>query len=168
MKTIPILKSWSIFNIAQVEGEAVDAFNSGQELKTFAVDRSEFDTVVTSTNAVIDHGFEQAAFIPSEDRIIMPDVGRFDSFEDYAATTFHELGHWTQPSHRLGIEGSYAENELFAELTSSYLMASLGIPILTIYETQKPTSRVGCARSKTIRKSCLRLHRGHPGRQIIS
>lgn len=128
LRTIPILKSWSVFNVAQVEGEAVERLNSGPELKMFEVDRSEFDSVVTSTNARIDHGYEQAAFIPSEDRIIMPDVGRFDSFEDYCATTFHELGHWCQPAHRLGIEGTYAENELFAELTSSYLMASVGVP----------------------------------------
>jgi antirestriction protein ArdC len=128
-RIIPILKSWSIFNVAQVEGEAVERFNSGPELKTFEeVDRSEFDTVVSATNATIEHGFEYAAYLGAEDKIVLPVAGRFDSFEDYAATTFHELAHWCQPSRRLGIEGTYAENELFAELASSYLMAAVGIP----------------------------------------
>ena len=58
----------------------------------------------------------------------MPDAGRFDTWEDYASTTLHELAHWTQPAQRLNIAESYAEDELFAEIASSYLMAELGIP----------------------------------------
>ena len=58
----------------------------------------------------------------------MPDVGRFDTWEDCASTTLHELAHWCQPAHRLNIEGDRASDELFAEIASSYLMAELGIP----------------------------------------
>lgn len=127
-KTIPILKTWSIFNISQVEGDAVDKLLAQPELKTFDNDHSEFDAVVAATKAKIDHGHEECAYIPSQDRIIMPDVGRFESWETYASTTLHELAHWTQPKHRLNISESYAEDELFAEITSSYLMGELGIP----------------------------------------
>ncbi len=127
-KTIPYLKTWSIFNVAQAEGEAIEKFRTQPVLKTFDVDRTEFDAAVSATGARIDHGNEIAAYLPLEDRIIMPDVGRFDSFPDYAATTLHELSHWVQPKHRLNIEGTYAANEIFAAISSSYLMASLGIP----------------------------------------
>lgn len=128
-KTIPFLKTWSVFNVvAQGEGEAIEKFRTQPVLKTFDVDRTEFDTAVSATQARIDHGHELAAYLPLEDRIVMPDVGRFDSFPDYAATTLHELSHWTQPKHRLNLEGTYAANELFAEISSSYLMAALGIP----------------------------------------
>ena len=127
-KTIPYLKTWNIFNVAQAEGEAIKKFHAQPVLKTFDVDRTEFDTVVSATEARIDHGHELAAYLPLEDRIIMPDVGRFDSWPDYAATTLHELAHWSQPKHRLNIEGTYPEMELYAEVTSSYLMAALGIP----------------------------------------
>jgi antirestriction protein ArdC len=128
-KTIPFLKTWSVFNVVgQAEGEAIEKFRTQPVLKTFDVDRTEFDVAVSATQARIDHGNEIAAYLPLEDRIIMPDVGRFDSFPEYAATTLHELSHWAQPKHRLGIEGTYAENELFAEISSSYLMAALGIP----------------------------------------
>lgn len=127
-KTIPYLKTWNIFNVAQAEGEAIEKLYSQPELKTFDVDRTEFDAVVSATEARIDHGHELAAYLPLEDRIILPDLGRFDSFPDYAATTLHELAHWTQPKHRLNVDGVYAANELFAEVTSSYLMAALGIP----------------------------------------
>lgn len=127
-KMIPLLKTWSVFNISQVEGDAAAKLFAQPELKTFDVDRSEFDTVVAATEARIDHGYEYAAYIPSEDRIVMPDVGRFDSWEDSASTTLHELAHWTQPKHRLDIAESYEADELFAEISSSYLMAELGIP----------------------------------------
>jgi len=127
-KTIPYLKTWNIFNVAQAEGEAIKKFHAQPELKTFDVDRTEFDATVAATEARIDHGHELAAYLPLEDRIILPDLGRNHSWPDYAATTLHELSHWSQPKHRLNIEGSYAENELFAEITSSYLMAALGIP----------------------------------------
>jgi len=127
-KTIPLLKTWSVFNVSQVEGDAVAELFAQPELKTFDVDHSEFDAVVAATQARIEHGHELAAYIPSEDRIVMPDVGRFDTWEDYAATHFHELAHWSQPKHRLNIEGSYEANEIFAEVTSSFLMAELGIP----------------------------------------
>ncbi len=127
-KSVPLLRVFSFFNISQAEGPAIDKFFAKPAPKAFTDDRSEFDTVVASTKAQIDHGHEIAAYLPLEDRIIMPDVGRFDSWPDYAATTFHELGHWTQPKHRLNIEGTRPEEELFAEITSSYLMAAVGIP----------------------------------------
>ena len=126
-KSIPILRVFSIFNISQAQGPAIDQFHAQPVLRTFDDNRSVFDAVVNATGARIDQGHELAAYLPLEDRIIMPDVGRFDSWPDYAATTFHELGHWTQPKHRLNIEGTRPEVELFAEVTSSYLMAAVGI-----------------------------------------
>lgn len=128
-RTIPLLKTWSIFNVAQAEGKAVEKFHAEPVLKSFeGVDRAEFDSTVAATEARIDYGHEIAAYLPQEDRIIMPDEGRFDSFSDFAATTFHELSHWTQPPHRCNIQGSYAANELFAEISSSYLMSAVAIP----------------------------------------
>ena len=127
-KSIPIFRVFSIFNISQAQGPAIDQFHAQPVLRTFDDNRSEFDAVVNATGARIDQGHEIAAYLTLEDRIIMPDVGRFDSWPDYAATTFHEIAHWSQPKTRLNIEGSYSENELFAEITSSYLMAAVGIP----------------------------------------
>lgn len=127
-KTIPLLKTWSIFNVAQAEGDAIQNLTKLPELKTFDDDHSEFNETVEATQARIDFGHEIAAYLPLEDRIVMPDEGRFDSFSDYAATMFHELSHWSQTDNRLGIQGTYAENELFAEISSSFLMAALGIP----------------------------------------
>ena len=112
-------KTWSVFNVAQAEGEVIQKLNTKPDLKSFeGVDRAEFDATVAATQARIDYGSEIAAYLPLEDRIIMPDEGRFDSFSDFAAVTLHELSHWTQPDHRCNIQGSYAEGELFAEISS--------------------------------------------------
>lgn len=127
-KTVPICRVFSFFNISQAEGPAIDKFFAKPAPKSFNEERSEFDTVVSATGARIDHGHELAAYLPLEDRIVIPDVGRFDSWPDYAATMFHELGHWGSAKHRLNFQASYAEEELFAEITSSYLMAAVGIP----------------------------------------
>jgi len=126
-RTIPLLKTWSIFNVAQVEGQAVEKFNAKPELKTFeGIDRAEFDAAVAATGARIDYGHELAAYLPLEDRIVMPEEGRFDTFSDFAATLLHEASHWSEK--RLDWTGSYALNELRAEISSSFLMSALGVP----------------------------------------
>ena len=126
-RTIPLLKTWSIFNVFQAEGEAVEKFNVKPELRTFSgVERTEFDVAVAATGARIDYGHELAAYLPFEDRIVMPEEGRFDTFSDFAATLLHEVGHWSEK--RLNWTGSYALNELRAEISSSFLMSALGVP----------------------------------------
>ena len=81
------------------------------------------NVIFEATRARIEYGHENAAYLLLENRILMPDEGRFDSIADYAATLFHELSHWTQP--RLDIQGTHAEKEVLAEISSSFLMASL-------------------------------------------
>ncbi len=159
-KTIPYLKTWNIFNVAQAEGEAIEKFHSQPNLKTFDVDRSEFDAVVSATEARIDHGHELAAYLPLEDRIIMPDVGRFDSWPDYAATTLHELAIGVSRSIGLNIEGTYPEMELYAEVTSSYLMASLGIPHADEMRNSKAYIQSWVSRLSDDPKPSLRRHHG--------
>gem|GEM_PF-4010525 len=61
--------------------------------------REIFSVAQPLKKLIIAIGFEYAAYIPAEDKIVMPDAGRFDSFEGYAVTTFHELG-------RLPVESS--------------------------------------------------------------
>ena len=93
-RTILLLKTWSVFNVAQADGPAVEKFNAKPKLKMFeGVDRAEFDATVAATEAHIDYGHEIAADSSLEDRIMMPDEGRFDSFSDFASTTLHELSH---------------------------------------------------------------------------
>jgi antirestriction protein ArdC len=129
VETFPLLRTWSVFNICQVDGEIAEQFKAKPQadaIETFpAVEREKFDQLVKATNADIRFGFDKAAYyrLPA-DYIVMPD--RFNTFGDFASTMLHELAHWTE--HRLGWEGDYASGELRAEIASSFVTSSLGLP----------------------------------------
>lgn len=131
LETFPLLRTWSVFNVAQVDGEITEQFKAKPQadaIETFpAVEREEFDRLVKATNADIRYGHSKAAYyrLPA-DCIVLPDEGRFNTFGDFASTMFHELAHWTE--HRLGWEGDYASGELRAEIASSFVTNSLGLP----------------------------------------
>lgn len=131
LETFPLMRTWSVFNVSQVEGEVIEQFKAKPQadaIETFpAVEREEFDRLVKATNADIRFGFDKAAYyrLPA-DYIVMPDEGRFNTFGDFASTLLHELAHWTE--HRLGWESDYASGELRAEITSSFVTSALGLP----------------------------------------
>ncbi len=130
-KTIPLLKTWSIFNASQVEGDAVSKLFAMPELKSFDVDHSEFESVVAATQARIEHGHDMQ--LTSQPKI---ELSCLMLIALILGRTMRQLNytrwqHWTQPAHRLNISEGYAADELFAEIASSYLMAELGIPPLS-------------------------------------
>lgn len=118
-----VLKSYSVFNVDQVDGYAmplvtVKPFNSIASLEALAAD----------TGAIIKHGGNKAFFSPSNDFIQMPNKGDFDSEVAYYATLLHELAHWSGAANRLNRDLSgrfgneaYAAEELIAELSSAFL-----------------------------------------------
>ena len=128
VETFPILKSWSVFNVAQVEGKAVEEFQSEPSgVKFNDPDRDEFDRAVLATESDIRFGGNKAFYkrLP-DDFVQVPNEEFFLNFSSFAETLLHEVGgHWTE--HRLGWSGSYAEGELRAEITACFLAASLGI-----------------------------------------
>jgi antirestriction protein ArdC len=85
----------------------------------------------------LQHGASAAFYMPSADRIAMPDLEVFESPEHYYSTLFHELTHST--GHRTRLNRSsfgmphrfgdviYAEEELVAEMGAAMACAALGI-----------------------------------------
>ncbi|MGD9790807.1 MAG: zincin-like metallopeptidase domain-containing protein [Phycisphaerales bacterium] len=75
----------------------------------------------------------------------LPEPGRFLSREFYYATAFHELGHSTGHSKRLGRgldkdlapfgSSDYSKEELVAEMASAFLCATAGISPPTIEQS---------------------------------
>lgn len=128
LESFPILKTWSVFNIAQVQGEVVEAFQEQSSGTKFDVpDREEFDRVVAATDAEITFGGDRACYHRFPDDFIqMPFEEAFVSFPAFAETILHELAHWTE--FRLDWTGTYAEGELRAEIAACFLTAELGIP----------------------------------------
>lgn len=87
------------------------------------------------TGAQITHGGDAAFYMPSHDRIQLPNKGSFDSEASYYATAFHELTHWTGAERRLdrnlskGRFGNpaYAFEELVAEIGAAFQCADYRI-----------------------------------------
>jgi antirestriction protein ArdC len=128
--TIPMLKSFSVFNSEQIEN-LPKTFTEAAQHETL----SDIDNVIENTGAVIRHGGASAFFNPSQDYIAMPHQADFKSTPDYYATLLHELSHWTGHHSRLDRLASikrfgdeaYAMEELIAELSAAFLCAELGV-----------------------------------------
>jgi len=133
-----MMRTFSVFNAEQVEGEAADKFlvKEDGELITFP-DYQPFEELVAATKADIRHGGEKAFYrrpspigsFPNHtdgDFIVVPERHRFESSGAYYETLAHELSHWSEI--RLNWEGTYAMGELIAEISSTYLCHELGVP----------------------------------------
>lgn len=128
-ETFPVLRTFTVFNIDQVDGESVDHLRAAQvaSKSQFDADYAPAQEAIEATGADIRHGGGRAFYLPGYDYIQMPHVHQFGSFNEYFCTAFHELTHWSES--RLGWKGSYAMGELIAEISSCYTAAQLGIPV---------------------------------------
>ena len=131
VETFPIMRTWSVFNVSQVDGPVAEQFKAKpptDDVQTFEdADRTEFDRLVAATGVEVRYGHTKAAYYrPPADYIVMPDEKMFGAFPGFADTLLHELSHATE--HLLNWQGTYAEGELRAEMSSSFLSAALNIP----------------------------------------
>ena len=127
-----VLKTYFVFNAAQVEGiDIVPAETVTAEFT--AVELAE--QRIIKTGAAISHGGDAAFYMPSADRIQLPNKSAFDSEANYYATAFHELAHWTGAKNRLDRDldkgrfgnPAYAFEELVAEMSAAFLCSDYGI-----------------------------------------
>ncbi|WP_210546103.1 ArdC family protein [Rhodoferax sp. PAMC 29310] len=133
-KVIPLLRSFTVFNAAQVDGlpEALTAVPAPPE-DWSPIDAAE--TLMARSGAVIRHGGDRAFYRPGDDVIQLPLPAQFPQASSYYATALHELSHWTgHPtrcnrvlSGRQHIE-AYAFEELVAEMGSAFLSSHCGLP----------------------------------------
>lgn len=127
-KRFPVLKSFTVFNISQIDGieyELPQVKEIGQNEK---IDNCEelIGSFVERPN-VIGVNLAQAYYSPAEDVINMPKIEQFKSSEFYYSTLFHEIGHWTGHGKRMERDMSgrygndnYAKEELIAEMFSAF------------------------------------------------
>ena len=133
-KVIPLLRSFTVFNEAQVEGlPAHLTWPPAPQPEGAAFEAAE--ALLARSGATIQHGGSRAFYSPSQDLIQMPPIEVFGDFAGYYSTALHELTHWTgHPSrcartlaHRQHIE-AYAFEELVAEMGSAFLSSHCGLP----------------------------------------
>lgn len=131
-KDIFFMRSYTVFNIDQVDGDHLDHLRVGHSVSNAnPVDTyEEADRVIEATEADIRYGGNRACYSPSGDFIQVPLREQFTGGEWYE-TIFHELCHWTQAPSRLNWnpDEGYALGELMAEIGSCYLASELGIPM---------------------------------------
>lgn len=133
-----LLKSFNVFNAAQVEGYTPKpALQAGTVGEVQRIDTIE--SYVEKTGAVIEPNSLAACYVPSLDKIEMPSKDRFyettqTATDNYYAVLLHELTHWTGGKSRLDREQKgrshakeYAQEELIAELGSAFLCSQWGI-----------------------------------------
>ncbi|HIE3619857.1 TPA: ArdC family protein [Yersinia enterocolitica] len=129
---IPMLKTFTVFNVEQIDGlplsdEAVFPAETFEPLP-----RAE--ALFRNSGATIIEKGQKAFFATSTDEIHLPERRLFTDAANFYATGLHELVHWSGAKGRLnremkgkfGSEG-YAFEELIAEVGSAFLMADLGI-----------------------------------------
>lgn len=128
-----LFKVYNVFNADCVEGweEPTVDLEPTQTLK-------HCEATIDATGANIQYGGDRAFFSPSTDHIQMPLIDQFDTSENFYATAFHELIHWTGADSRLKREfgkrfgdEAYAFEELVAELGAAFLTAEHGIDTIT-------------------------------------
>ena len=132
-KTIPLLKSFTVFHASQVDG--IPPYVAATVADAAWRRPEAADTILKNSGAVVRLGGDRAFYSPSSDHIQLPPDKAFHTPHDWAATALHELGHWTGHKDRLNRDltgrfgsGAYAQEELRAELSSAFIAAEVGIP----------------------------------------
>jgi len=133
------LKWYAAFNAEQIEGlsaryhpeRGADLDGGARPVAPLA---QMADAMIAGLGVDYREGGDRACYIRGVDRIEMPDVSRFECYRRYLATRFHECAHAAEHPKRLGIDygpkvfgnEAYAKGELYAELASVIVGATLG------------------------------------------
>lgn len=138
-KTFPIWRIFQVFNICQMDGVPLPPWFDPTPREPVAVLDGVHQALHYPNGPTVIHQPQDRAFyVPSEDKIILPELSQFRSPADYAGTALHEAVHSTGHKSRLdrfdddtgrfGCEG-YAKEELVAELGASMLAAMLNVDV---------------------------------------
>lgn len=129
-RTIPMMREYTVFNVAQCEGlpEKISNPNPAKPRNKDSRD-SDVDAFIESTGVRFQTA-DKACYVPSQDFICMPAFEAFNGAAAYYGTSFHELVHATGHKSRLDRDlknrfgtSAYAAEELIAELGASFLSA---------------------------------------------
>ncbi|MEM9824153.1 MAG: zincin-like metallopeptidase domain-containing protein [Bacteroidota bacterium] len=127
------LRYYKLFNICDVEGITLDL----PKVQTFEHTRDiRCESLIESLQPDLKLGHSnsrEAFYLPSIDQVNIPELKYFYSADQYYATLFHELGHWSGHPNRLNRNfaqfgtKTYSKEELIAELTACFLCANCNI-----------------------------------------
>lgn len=135
-----VLKRFYVFNAEQTDGLYVPKLQEPRAIDPI----EDCERIVSSFKEppTLEHGGNRACYIPSLDKIQVPQRNAFSSAEEYYSTLFHEFIHATGAAKRLNRKGvidvkgfdshDYSYEELVAECGSAFLCAQAGIAPKTL------------------------------------
>jgi antirestriction protein ArdC len=146
-KIIWSYRSAPYFNVEQIEGlddefyepvPQVPVHGLGDSFKPVKEAEAFIELLETSNDPLkLVHQGTAAYYVSRDDKVVMPEKGKFHNEISYYGTLLHELGHWTGHGERLARTGvvdfdkfgssKYAFEELIAELTATFKAAELGL-----------------------------------------
>lgn len=129
-----VLKAYTVFNAAQIEGMAPMPQRECDVQPAEAVEAIVWG--LQDTGLKLNFGHYQPAYDMKRDEIRIPVAKDFHSLDDFQATLLHEAAHSSghpkrlSRQHILGGFGSaeYAREELRAELASAFMQGLVGLP----------------------------------------
>ena len=131
-KIVPILRYYRVFRLSDVEGLVRP--ETGKENPKI----EKIEEFIARIGPKIEYGGSSAHYNPKEDKVCMPEIGRFETTEKYYATLLHEVIHMTGHESRLkrfsmedkhDYHKEYGREELVAELGSAILCHWFGIDL---------------------------------------
>jgi antirestriction protein ArdC len=134
-REIPFMRSYTVFNVEQIEGLPAHYYATVSPKIDPVLRNAKAEAFFAATSAQVRHGGTRACYDPINDVVQLPPFESFRDAESYYATRGHETVHWTEHPSRLardfgrkrhGDEG-YAMEELVAELGAAFLCADLGL-----------------------------------------
>lgn len=131
-KVIPLLRSFTVFNAAQIDKLPGHLLPQPQPVNWSPSEEAAH--VLNDNQPTLRHGGDRAYYQPNLDLIQLPELWRFEAGEAYYATALHELTHWSGHPDRCNrpLQGrqhieAYAFEELVAEMGSAFLYAHCGL-----------------------------------------
>lgn len=131
----PLMRLYTVFNVAQCEGLALPDAEAGEEFDP--LEQAEAIVSGYAGGPEILHDAEAAYYVPVQDQVHLPPRGAFRDVDGYYATLFHELAHSTGHPSRLDREGYqesaafgsavYSREELVAEFAAAFLCQEAGV-----------------------------------------
>ena len=100
-KNYPIFMFYQVYNLDQCEIPDLWIPQPPKKKDIPPIQRAEELVAHMPDPPAIEHGNFNASYSPSMDSIRMPDIGFFESSEEYYSTLFHELTHSTGHEKRL-------------------------------------------------------------------
>lgn len=131
-KQIPFCRAHSIWNLEQLTGiDDAKLYDAPDQTDVKATSGTELAERVGAK--LLPYGGNRAYYVPLVDAIRLPSQEQFHGENNFDATMYHELVHWTghksrkdrKLSGRFG-DNAYAAEELIAEMGSAFLCARLG------------------------------------------